>query len=263
MTKARLALIPVSLLLSSLASAQPPLPPAGIPNIRRGMLGMGVDPLPVPLSVLVELPAIQDELKLSVAQTKRLKGISENLRTGLQVLLNIHRDETGNIRDPASFSADINSARNDAETEKLKVLTDSQRVRLEQVALQAEGPVAFTRPEFLARLGLDRDQSARVATICTERFKDMWAASAVPFNVKPGLTRDRVKSFEESEEFRAAIEKCRAATLRARERTMKEISAVLTEDQRDIYRRWLGDRFDIAKLRAPTNRGSSGSQGAK
>src|SRR3954469_21043906 len=50
------------------ASARSQSPPSGVPLSRRWVLGIGVDPAPVPKPVLLRKSAVQAELKLTRAQ---------------------------------------------------------------------------------------------------------------------------------------------------------------------------------------------------
>jgi hypothetical protein len=207
---------------------------------------MGVDPLPVPIQVLIEKPAIREELKLTEAQKRQLQEVSDGQRVQQEELRQRHRN------DPDAFRIALDAQRAAVEALILEIPNAHQLARLDQIRLQVEGPLAFRRPEFLARLGLDTGQSKRIEVIVARGFEEMRATSGVSLGVNPGdgrLTPERYRALSESKEFLAEVERCRSATLKAKDATIKAIEAVLSDNQRVAYRAMLGEPFDLAKLR--------------
>jgi hypothetical protein len=240
--------------VSSLHAQLPAPPPGGPPPFQRGILGRGVDPLPMPLQVLIDIAAVRDELKLTDEQIKRLVISSEELSRHRQLLRQVRRDRLRKPDETDALLAAVKSQIADAEAAKLNILDARQRHRLDQIQFQIEGPMAFGNPDFRAQLDLDKAQSLKVGAIVARGFAVMQETSAVPFGWKPGdapLTRERIEAILETREFKAETEKCRVATLKARAETMNEIEAALSDTQRASYRRMLGEPFDLAKLRDP------------
>jgi hypothetical protein len=210
--------------------------------------------------VLILLPSVQDELELSKAQRERIATLDRESRETSDRLMQEYRanlpppdqvdPQTGQTMQQQMMSA-RESIRNQSETATIKVLQPRQRVRLDQVQLQAEGPIAFTRPEVLERLNLSPDRIETIQEIVARGREQMWATSAVPLGVQPGdgpPTPDRSRALFESEQFKAEAAKSRGATLKARDATMQAIARVLTKGQRATYRKMLGEPFDLAKL---------------
>jgi hypothetical protein len=262
---ARAVFIPRALLLVSvfppLATAQPPVEKPGAPQIVRGVLGRGIDPLPAPREVLITMPPVQGEIKLSKAQRERIARLSRENREALdQVMLEYHAklpppdQEDPQVRQlmQREMMAAREGIRNRYETAIIEVLQPGQRTRLDQVQLQVEGPIAFLRPEVLDGVNLDPDQIEAIQEIAARGRDQMMATSAVPLGVQPGdgpFTPERYRALSESKRFKAEAERSRTATLKARDATMQAIAKVLSSEQRASYQKMLGEPFDLAKLR--------------
>jgi hypothetical protein len=227
----------------------------------RGVLGRGIDPFPAPRDALIMWPTVQDDLELSKAQRERIATLSRESRERLDRLMQEYR---ASLPPPDQVDPQIwqQSTRQLAATREamvnqdgaavLKVLQPRQRARLDQVQLQVEGPIAFTRPEILEKLNLGPDQIEAIQGIVARGREEMWATSAVPLGVQPGdgpLTPEQYRALSESEQFKAEAKKRRGATLKAREATLRAIAKILTKGQLATYRKLLGEPFDLAKLR--------------
>jgi hypothetical protein len=92
------------------------------------------------------------------------------------------------------------------------ILTPSQRVRLRQIALQAEGPAAFREPEVVEALGL-----------------------------APGQ-RERIRAIEEENLFNQMREMNLGKTAEATGKTaMEHIEGILTSEQAGRWKEMAGD----------------------
>jgi hypothetical protein len=77
------------------------------------------------------------------------------------------------------------------EAEVNALLKPAQRVRLRQIALQAEGPGAFNEPEVVSELGLTAEQRDRIRTIEDELLFG-WMRGAQPAGVGDRTVHERV-----------------------------------------------------------------------
>ncbi len=165
-------------------------------------------------SLLLKMPAVREELKLSVEQAAALD-----------------RDE------PAG-----------------KVLKPVQQTRLAQLALQSEGPAAFTRPEVIRSLKLDDEQLDQIAGILEglgESRRQLRDARK---------QADELRKAEGEPEVDPAVEKTRKDQEKQKLATaadtlgkgvMSRIASVLTRSQREAFRKQLGEPFDFSKVRGP------------
>jgi Spy/CpxP family protein refolding chaperone len=212
---------------------------------------------------LLQNPEIQEELKLTPDQKDRLKAVEGDIqRLAERHTLEVQearqrlRDSGAGPQEVSALAARANESaqplREEREARLMKVLSRDQRERLEQIRLQAEGPMAFTRPEVQERLNMDPDQVALIAANVTEGRTTLSREAALPPEVRPPLTpsaeeRQRVL---DSRAYKAAVEKSRATALQVRTKTMQAIAKVLTKKQRATYQSLLGEPFGLERLQA-------------
>lgn len=255
----------LSAALCMTASAQTsPGQPAAQPSWQlRAALGLGLGGQAVDTFVLVRYPAVQEELKLTNAQKKRVEGVAiEYGRKGRSSLAafrerarDVAPEEVRRARQEALQAWAENLTTLKAETEKAlsKALEPHQRTRLLQIRLQAEGPLAFNRPEMLDRLNLDPDQVASIQEIVAGGRSQMIAASLVPAPpptpaARPPATGETTGKPEESKEFREVVKSRRTAAIDARGGAMQAIAKLLTKGQRANYLKMTGEPFDLSRL---------------
>jgi serine/threonine protein kinase len=130
------------------------------------------------LYLLVQ-PTALDDLRLDPAQRAKVADLSG--RAGRRWLQT--------FGDPARLPAPAERVRialgqaRDNEAEVAAILTPSQHARLQQIALQAEGPAAFREPEVVEALGLMPQQRERIRAIEEETlFRQM---REIPSNDSP------------------------------------------------------------------------------
>ncbi|MHC5541255.1 hypothetical protein ACYOEI_23800 [Singulisphaera rosea] len=258
----------IVLLVGLTAEAQTvPLPPTTPYPVQRGNLGIGVNPTPVPLVTLIHHPAIQAELKMTRAQAERIASLQEERPVAMDRVMADYRAST-----PPPDQADpevvqlVKQQMNEAratineqwEWSTLNVLKPQQRSRLVQVQAQAEGPFAFTRPDFVEKMNLSPEQIELIQEIVAQGREIMWETSAIPLPQPPDdhpLTPEERMDSTKSKEFKEAAKKGRTATLKARAETMQAITKLFTKGQRANYRRLLGPPYDLAKLQPPASPG--------
>jgi hypothetical protein len=144
----------------------------------------------------------------------------------------------------------------------LATLEPAQRDRLDQIQLQAQGPLAFDRsqaadlaidgPDMTERLKLTDDQAQRVRAIAQEGAGEIERAATVPIVLDPAAsapTPESIRKLVETPAFKEAKRKTREDARRAWASVVRRIEEVLTEPQRASYRAMIGAPFDLAKIR--------------
>jgi hypothetical protein len=143
--------------------------------------------------------------------------------------------------------------------ERAPVLRPEQQRRLDQIQLQAQGPLAFGPHNFPPayegdplpeRLKLSEDQVRRVSVIVREGLDEIDKAASFPIPLdskeKPG--EEAIGKLVDSPRFQAEKEKARRAGRDAWAVVIRRIEEVLTDPQRRAYRELLGDPFEVSKL---------------
>ncbi|MFO0908073.1 MAG: Spy/CpxP family protein refolding chaperone [Isosphaeraceae bacterium] len=233
----------------------PPQPPGTV--MPQG-LGIGQMYSLTPDAVLLENAAVRSELKMTPEQVKALKTIEEEqyrnlekFRTELIARMK-EAQEAGDANQLSALSKQGIELRDSlvARTEEAtrKSLTKSQLTRLREIQLQAEGPLALTRPEIQERLNLDEDQVGLIRGIIDEgrnSFREAVSSPMRELRNKPGNPR----SATGSKEYQEAAAKGRENATKSRQETMQKIGKVLTRKQRQTFDRLLGEPFDLAAVR--------------
>ena len=245
------AILIVAIAAASVAAQPPPF--------RRGVLGLGANPGPVPQMTLIHNAAIRDELKFTKEQREKVDALTRERMAAIEGIMAAYAAKRS-LPGPAApetndvLMMDLQVARNaiHEQTDKaiLEILTPAQRERLGQLRAQAEGPFAFKRPEFVEELGLAPEQIEPILDVVEEGRLVMWETSTIPLGGRPGegpLTLERMRALEASDQFKENLEKGRKATLEVRAETLRAIEGLLTPEQRDGYRKRLGPPFDFAK----------------
>jgi hypothetical protein len=136
--------------------------------------------------------------------------------------------------------------REQAEKECLGVLKPQQRARLREIQLQAEGPLAFTRPELVAALKMSPEQAELVRRAVEEGREQIVSSSVVSVyssaDKRPSAAASQTANVAER---RAAVKE----TTEARLETKNAVFELLNKWQRDRYKRMLGKSFDLGSLR--------------
>jgi hypothetical protein len=224
------------------------------------MQSLGVVPCPALARVLLQLPAVQQELNISDAQKKEQAEIEKRR---FQTI----RKARTEIKDRAKFQETRKAIDNEAAAAQLANLKREQRERLVQIQLQAQGPLAFSLrdrypgsligdpgifigPPLSDQLKMSDDQVKRVRTIAEVGAARIEKAASfrLPWDSKDKPTVETIRKLVEGPEFRAAKAKARRTAREAWVAVVARIETVLNDAQRTNYRRILGKPFDLAKL---------------
>ena len=140
------------------------------------------------LYLLAQTPA-HDDLRLGPDQRAKVAELSERAgRRWAEVF-----GDPAHLRPPAErVRLALEQARaNEAEVDA--ILTDSQRIRLRQLALQSEGPAAFREPEVVETLGLTSGQRELIRAVEEEllvgQMRETHFGKAPDATGKPAMER--------------------------------------------------------------------------
>jgi hypothetical protein len=283
---------------AALAAAQVPdqVPPGGGfgpggggVQVKVGGPAIGTGSGPVSLITLVTQAPVQKELKLTDAQSQKIGKIDEQLKEKAEQTRNLMAPKPDQGGGPQFFNPEmaragmeemkqaIQALHSEADVVVLRELQRKQRTRLEQIKLQADGPLAFERPEVLEQLNLQAPQIELIAAILADGRGQMEqsagpmmrvagpgggpgfgpgpgagdgkrAAAGAGSEGAPSAPQDLKKKFSSKEfqdQLKAQFEKRRKETQSVRERMMQAIGQVLTRGQRASYRKLLGEPFDL------------------
>jgi hypothetical protein len=225
--------------------------------------------LPTTPLLLIQRAPVQKELKLTEEQKARIARLDEQLNQQ-------RRDEASRIsqgaRGVSSMGAVqemIAARRTKDEAELARLLEPGQRGRLQQIALQIEGPMAVARPEVAEKLNMSPEQreviAAKIAEYNAAR-QALWQSQLdrlehAPRAVRPPKAPDKpaktaAVSPEEKEKARAKDKDALAARLRSmseesarlHEEAVRQIGKEMTRRQKDAFNRMLGEPFDLTSL---------------
>ena len=203
------------------------------------------------LGRLVETDAVRQELKLTEAQEKELEAIDERQFTKV-------RQSARDISDRTKMMAARQAIFKEAIAEIRAILKPDQWERLDQIQLQAQGPLAFAPPRQAAmasafsagpfwaeRLKLSDDQANRIRAIVEEGTQeiDKAASFSIPVDpkAKPSSMED-VGKLLDSPGYQEAREKALRTGREAVAAVLRRIEEVLTEPQRRRITRYSAGR---------------------
>jgi hypothetical protein len=225
----------------------------------------GVVPRAAATQVLLGLPAVQQELKLSEAQ----KTTQSNAQKQRAEKMRKARSE---MKDRAEFLKARDAIFAEFQKAQTATLQPEQRERLIQIQLQTQGPLAFTireraeapadaadgafiGPRLSEELKMSADQVKQARKLADDGSTEI--AKAAQFQISLGSqdrpTSEAIRKLVGEPEFRAAKEKARRAAREAWTAVTARIDAVLNDEQRANYRKLLGKPFDLTKLRFSQN----------
>src|SRR5262245_33781527 len=194
--------VALSLALSQHAEAQ-----------RRGRGGLR--PGSVTAAQLLVVDAVQKDLKLTEEQKSKAKEINESVTTGRKKLFAEISKESG---DRAAKVAELNKkAADDIE----KLLDETQRKRLQEIVLQANGAAELSKKEIREALKITKEQDAKLKEVRKENTKARQESLA-------NFDGDRMAKMVELQ--KAADEK---------------LLAVLTPEQRKQFEAMQGSKIEL------------------
>lgn len=162
----------------AVGSAQPGGPPGGERReMRMGPMGFG--------GGLLMSPDVQKELQMTASQKQKVEALFKSMpRPSMP--------EPGKRPEPPKGMEDLDK--------KLKaILNANQLARLEQLQLQARGPMAMMEPETAKKLGLTEKQKTQVREIFQSSRRPQPPAS------KPGERPDFEKMQKEIAKYREGL----------------------------------------------------------
>jgi Spy/CpxP family protein refolding chaperone len=172
------------------------------------------------IHVLINVPEVQQELKLKEDQKKALEEIGTEARQSLRGVRKLEQAER---------QKKFREVRENAEAKLEKTLNKDQLQRLRQIDLQQHGPIVASRKEIAQKLELTREQKQKLREISQETTKAIQK-----------LREDGIRRAELAEKGG----KVRAAAA-------AKAAAVLTPEQKKLWVEMVGKRFDVSKIQAP------------
>jgi hypothetical protein len=208
----------------------------GGPGGMMGRGGFGGDML---LVGLLAQPAVREELKLDEAQLAGLEKLAERQRPARPDF--DFRNATDAQRQQFAAQMQEQAAKRAAEAKEQleELLLPEQLERLEQIALQVQGPAALLSPEVAKELELSAETTAALqkdVEASTERTREMMAAAMQNQNFE-GIR-------EKAEQMRTELE--------------QKLLAHLTSEQKAKFEEMKGAKFEMPAPTGPFGRGGFG-----
>lgn len=235
--------------------AEQPKPAAAPLPTSYSLWEFGTIPRPAFKQVLLNNPAVQEEIKLTPAQKK---AMVDTWQSRVEKVQKARRE----ITDRTKFIEARDAILKDAQAAALQSLSPNQRARVDQIQLQSQGPLAFNPsswpalasegPSLAERLKLTDDQTKKIQAIVQAGDGEISKAAEMPigFDPKEGApTPESIKKLVQTPEFQAAKKKTREAARKAWDSVIERIEQVLTESQRTAYHELVGPPFDLHKIR--------------
>jgi hypothetical protein len=249
-----------SLVLAASGLAAQDSPPGRTSLVKTGSLGPGVETGLYTKGSLLDMPLVREELNLTADELSLLgrvragnNPVQRNPGQQRQRQLRELRNQ-GKLEAAAALRAEgfrsVFLLTRESEVPLVEALDTRQRDRLEQIQLQADGPMAFLRPEIQERLVITPEQLRAIKEVHERGRRAIEQAATVPADVLSegkGLGRERGTALMESKAMQSEVEKGRQAVLKARQDTMRKIGKLLTKNQRAHLKKMLGAPFDFTK----------------
>jgi hypothetical protein len=198
--------------------------PGGAP---RGMFAMGGQSSPV---MILLAPSVQKELKLTEEQKNKAYALAKTSGQKGRDLAQAMSFGGGNANPQAMMQATW-KLRQENDQAIAGILNAKQKERLDQIVLQAEGPLAVARPEIAAKLRLNDNQNEYVQGIMMQMRRELFMA------MRQGAAAGQ---FDPTQ--------ARAMATKLREGAVQEISKVIDRKQKAAFNKMLGEPFDVSKI---------------
>ena len=167
--------------------------------------------------------------------------------------------------DFAAMRERMQQAMQDAETKLAKILKPAQRTRLQQIALQMEGPFAIAnKPEIANRLKVSEEQQEQIAMVLEEyqtgsrQLGETRRALFTEMRDNGGFQRGTPLP----KEMQTKMDSMQKETETFKTQAEKEIVKVLNKTQRAAWQRGLGAPFDTKSI-SFGGRGGRGGPGGR
>ena len=165
----------------------------------------------------------------------------------------------------------MTSLQQDADAAFLKILDAKQKVRVKQIALQSEGPQAFTNPnvDVAAKLDLTEEQITDIREAANglrqsqrDSMQKLFASVTPPAdpNADPNANnnggrggRGGFPNLDKLDEATRAkfLQQMQDARTKGTSETMAAIAKLLSKAQKATYKKMVGEPFDLTKLQGP------------
>lgn len=119
---------------------------------------------------LASLPDVQTELKLNDEQKTRVTEVNDQLREDRRELFGTAFDRWSAIQ------GRMDELHNEASQKVDEVLDPAQRKRLQEIAVQQNGPRSLQDPAVVAELGLSEEQRTKLSAAVAENTKEFETA---------------------------------------------------------------------------------------
>jgi hypothetical protein len=240
--------------LASMSFAQPSqfFSSGAFPSAISGTLGS-----PTYAYLLLVMPEVMKELDMTDAQKAnwnqvRVEGDKDAhaAMSGIdfQALQKMSQKELE--KKQANLNTKNEEMRKKMEEKLEKILDEKQVKRLKQLQIQREGAAAFSRAEVLTKLGVSEEQKATIKNIQdTARIQREKAATSSRADAE-ALAKLNV-SAEEKAKFKKTQEIARKQKMQeARVNLLKDLVAVLNEQQLATWKEMTGKEFEFPQVRS-------------
>jgi hypothetical protein len=248
---------------SSLAQRPEPSPaPAvkgdgrgGSPSAAPGARKVSPDPI-----ALIQMIPVQQELKLTeVQKAKIIKTRDEFNRRQHESLPRLATGAA--VVDREAFLAQIGAVRAEYLAALTRILEPSQRTRLEQIALQVEGPLALAKPEVASRINVTPEQADQIQWIVAQMSASrdqlmqerltQYENNAGTGGGAPGAgakARSPKAGVSYEKELETLLDRIDQNSTALQKNAIREISRVLSRRQKAAFNKLLGAPFDTSVL---------------
>jgi hypothetical protein len=176
-------------------------------------------------ATLVQNPAVRQELHLTDEQIPKVATVPSAIRLRLFSEHEKLKDLPPKEREPRRKELMAKAVKLGAE-ELAKILTPGQMKRLKQIALQQSDVYGFSEADVVKTLQLTAAQQEQIKTITEEGTKKL---------------RELLAGVEEG----AAIQEIRARTAPLRRQIVNQAIAVLSDEQKNLWKELTGEPFDF------------------
>lgn len=255
-----------SLLLVTLVTATQAQGPGGGPG-GQGGFGRGGGEI---LSLL-NYPAVQEEIKLTADQKKKIGAVKGAVSKKRQALMPRQDNANGGAENAAGNFAERRFTPNpemQAAFEEMraysdsananitnKILTRQQVARLRQIDLQRQGPLAVLNDDVALKLNIREDVLAWMKGIqyqCrqarTETYLTLRLNGPIFQTANGQFDRAAMQTYRDSREGKAAQTRMQHTTDQMQNQAISQIGKLLSKNQKAKFKAMQGKDFDVAKL---------------
>ncbi len=180
-------------------------------------------------------PAVQKELKLTDAQKTKVYTLSRTAGQKFSDFTRAMMLSGGN--NPQTIMASGFKLRQEIDREVAQILDAKQNERLNQIALQAEGPLAVARPEIASKLNINQTQKEYIQQIMLELQQGQRQMMMM-------IRQNAMQGQVDPDQFA----QMREMTANLRQEAVQQIGKILDKKQKTNFNKMLGEPFDITKL---------------